>query len=242
MGLAIAQQFATEGADVAMCARDVSALDSAAASVRAAGTRVVAHPTDLTDAAAAASVIERAAADLGRLDALVVNSGGPPAGVFESLDDDAWHAVFELTMMSAVRMVRAAIPHLRRSDAASILFVSSTSVRQPIPNLTLSNSIRAGVAGLAKTLTFELAPQIRVNTLLPGSIRTQRSVDLASARAQPGQSADDVLAQTARGIPAGRLGTPDEFARVAVFISSPAASYVTGTTLPVDGGAIRGTL
>jgi 3-oxoacyl-[acyl-carrier protein] reductase len=242
MGLAIAQQFAAEGADVAMCARNASTLESAASSVRAAGTRVVAQPADLTAADQVTAVIARAAAELGRLDALVVNAGGPPPSTFESLDDDAWHAAVDLTLMSAVRMIRAALPHLRRSDAASILFVSSFSIRQPIMGLTLSNSIRLAVAGLAKTLTFELAPAIRVNTLLPGNIATDRAIQLARTRASTGLTAEDIMADTSRAIPAGRYGTPEEFARVAVFLSSPAASYINGATIPVDGGIIVGTL
>jgi len=242
MGLAIAQQFAAEGADVGMCARDTSTLERAAESVRAHGTRVVAHTADVSNAAEATAVVERCVAELGRLDALVINAGGPPFGTFDTLDDEAWERAYQLTFMSAVRMVRAALPALRQSDAASVLFVSSFSVRQPIAGLILSNAVRMGVAGLAKTLTFELAPSIRVNTLLPGSIATQRAIDLAAARAGQGQSADDVMSTAAQSIPLNRYGTPDEFARVAVFLSSPAAGYVTGTTLPVDGGLILGSL
>lgn len=241
MGLATAQAFAAEGADVAMCARNQAELDAAAESVRAHGTRVVAHPADLSDAAQVRDVVARAASELGRLDMLVVNAGGPPPGSFEGLDDDAWQKAHDLTMMSAVRLVREALPHLRRSDAASIVFVSSYSIRQPILNLTLSNAVRLGVAGLAKSLTFELAP-IRVNTLLPGMISTGRAIQLAQARAAEGQSVEDVMRESAREVPAGRYGSPEEFARVAVFISSPAASYVNGVTIPVDGGLLRGTL
>jgi 3-oxoacyl-[acyl-carrier protein] reductase len=242
MGLAIAQAFAAEGAGVAMCARDATTLAAAAESVRAHGTRVVAEPCDVTDADAVRDVVARAASQLGRLDMLVVNAGGPPPGVFESLDDAAWQSAHQLTLMSAVRLVREALPHLRRSDAASVLFVSSYSVRQPIPGLTLSNAVRLGVAGLAKTLALELAPQVRVNTLLPGQIATGRAIQLAESRAAPGQSADEVMLASARDVPLRRYGTPEEFARVAVFLSSPAAAYVTGATLPVDGGLIRGTL
>lgn len=242
MGRAIAEGFAAEGADVAMCARSSSELSSAAESVRAHGTRVVAHPADLSDAAQVRDVVARAASDLGRLDMLVVNAGGPPPGVFEGLDDEAWQRAHDLTLMSAVRLVRESLPHLRRSDAASILFVSSWSVRQPIMGLTLSNAVRMSVAGLAKSLSFELAPAVRVNTLLPGSIATGRSIQLAQSRAGEGQTAEDVMRDTARDIPLQRYGDPEEFARVAVFVSSPAAAYVTGATIPVDGGYIRGTL
>jgi 3-oxoacyl-[acyl-carrier protein] reductase len=242
IGLAIARTFAAEGADVAMCARHAEELASAAESVRAHGTRVFAQPCDLTDAGEVGDVVARAAADLGRLDMLVVNAGGPPPGVFEGLDDDAWQAAHTLTLMSAVRLVRESLPHLRGSDAASVLFVSSYSIRQPIAGLTLSNAVRLAVAGLAKSLTTELAPTVRVNTLVPGLIATDRSIQLAEARATCGRTAADVIAESSRDIPLGRYGQPEEFARVAVFVSSPAAAYVTGATIPADGGMIRGTL
>ena len=242
MGLRIAHQFAAEGADVAMCARDEQTLREAAAQVAEHGTRVLAFPADLSDAAQAVAAVEDAAAQFGRLDALVVNAGGPPPGTFETFDDTAWQKAYDLTLMSAVRMIRAALPHLRNSDAASILFVSSFTVRQPVMGLTLSNAIRLGVAGLAKTLAFELAPAVRVNTLLPGNIATDRAISLARTRGGGTRSADEVMADTARTIPLARYGEPDEFARVAVFLSSPAASYVTGATVPVDGGIIVGTL
>ena len=242
MGLAIAHQFAAEGADVAMCARDAATLEAAAESVRQHGTRVVALPADLGDGAQAIDVIERAVAQLGRLDALLVNAGGPPLGTFETVDDAAWKLAFDLTLMSAVRMIRAALPALRRSDAASVALVSSYSIRQPIMGLTLSNSVRLAVAGLAKSLATELGPTIRVNTVVPGNIATQRAIDLATARGGGTRSADEVIAESAQGIPLQRYGTPDEFARVAVFLSSPAAAYVTGATVPVDGGIIQATL
>ena len=242
MGLAIAQTFAAEGADVAMCARDAAELSRAAESVRAHGTRVFATPCDVTDAAQVRDAVARAAADLGRLDILVVNAGGPPPGIFDTLDDAAWQRAYDLTLMSAVRLVRESLPHLRRSDAAAILFVSSYVIRQPIHGLTLSNAIRLAVSGLAKSLTLELAPAVRVNTLLPGSIATGRAIQLAQARATEGQSVEDVMAEAAESIPQRRHGTPEEFARVAVFIASPAASYVNGATLPVDGGIVKATL
>jgi 3-oxoacyl-[acyl-carrier protein] reductase len=139
--------------------------------------------------------------------------------------------------MSAVHLVRAALPALRKSEAASILFLSSWSVKQPIPGLTLSNSIRGAVAGLAKSLANELAPVIRVNTLLPGTVRTDRQLELA--RAGGFSNLDEYFAGMSRSVPLGRVGEPVEIARVAVFLSSPAASYVTGTTLAVDGGVIQ---
>jgi 3-oxoacyl-[acyl-carrier protein] reductase len=235
----MAEAFAAEGADVGMCARGAAELETAAIAVRAHGGRVAAHPCDLSVAGEPERAVADVATDLGRLDALVVNAGGPPPGTFASLDDDAWHAGHELTLMSAVRLVRAALPHLQRSDAASILFVSSYTIREPIANLVLSNSVRLSVAGLAKSLARELAPLVRVNTLVPGLIRTERSLGLARLRAGSERSVDDVIAEQAAEIPLGRFGDPGEFARVAVFLSSPAAAYVTGTVLECDGGLVR---
>jgi 3-oxoacyl-[acyl-carrier protein] reductase len=242
MGLAIAHTFAAEGADVAMCARNASELLAAAESVRAHGGRVVAHPADVTDAQQVHDVVALAASELGRLDILVVNAGGPPPGMFEGLDDDAWKAAFDLTLMSAVRLVRIALPHLRASDAASVVFISSYSVRQAILGLTLSNSVRLAISGLAKSLSFELAPAVRVNTLLPGMIATGRSIQLAESRLTPGKTVEQVMSESAEEVPLRRYGQPDEFARAAVFVASPAASYINGATLPVDGGLIRATL
>jgi 3-oxoacyl-[acyl-carrier protein] reductase len=243
MGRAIAERFAIEGADVGMVARREPELTGAAEAVRAHGTNVVALTADVADAAQVRDVVDGVAAELGRLDCLVVNAGGPRPGTFAELTDDDWRAAHELTLMSAVRLIRAAVPHLDRSDHASITIVSSYSVRQPIRELVLSNSVRLSVIGLAKSLTFELAPRVRVNTLLPGTIATDRSVGLALRQAEAaGISIDEQLTRTLAQIPLGRIGTPEEFASVAVFLASPAAAYVTGQVFAVDGGLIRAPL
>lgn len=239
MGRAIAEGFAAEGADVGMCARGEAALQEAAAAVRRRGVRVVAEVADVADAVQGPAVVERVAQALGRLDALVVNAGGPRPGTFAELDDADWEAAFHLILMSAVRLIRSALPYLRRSDAASVLLLSSYSTRQPIPGLLLSNSLRLAVTGLAKTLATELAPTIRVNLLLPGMIRTDRALELARARLHGGQNLDDLLASLAAAVPLRRHGEPEEVARLAVFLSSPAASYVTGAAVTCDGGLIQ---
>ena len=155
------------------------------------------------------------------------------------MTDDQWHDAVELTLMSAIHLVREALPALRRSDAASILFLASWSVKQPIDGLLLSNAIRAAVNGLAKTLAAELAPDVRVNSILTGRIRTERTEAL-TRHSHPGADLETTLAEEATTIPMQRFGTVEELARVAVFLSSPAASYVSGVALPVDGGVRQG--
>jgi 3-oxoacyl-[acyl-carrier protein] reductase len=237
MGRAIAEQFAAEGADVGMCARSRETLRTAAEAVRAHGVRVVATTADVSDQEQTRNAVERAVKEFGRLDALVVNAGGPPRGSFKDIDGEKWEAAHQLTFMSAIHLVQAALPALRESDAGAILFITSTSVKQPISGLTLSNSIRGAVSGLAKTLANELAPQIRVNSLLPGSIRTDRQIEIA--RDSGVTDLEAFFANAGRVNPLGRVGEPEEIARVAVFLCSPAASFITGASIAVDGGQIQ---
>lgn len=238
MGRAIAEQFAAEGADVGMCARGADALNAAADAVRAHGTRVVATVADVSDELQAVTALQRAVDELGRLDALIVNAGGPPRGGFDDADDAQWDRAYATLFKSAIHLIRAALPSLRASDAGSILFIASSSVKQPIPGLTLSNGIRGAVNGLAKTLATELAPQhVRVNSILPGAIRTDRQIELAQLAGAT--DLDAFFEQVGRANPMGRVGLPAEIARVAVFLCSPAASFVTGVALAVDGGQIQ---
>ena len=237
MGRAIAEQFAIEGADVGLCARRADELAEAEESVTAHGVRAVATVADVGVREQAHDAVDSTADKLGRLDALVINTGGPPKGRFEELDDDDWHTWFNNLFMSGVHLIHAALPRLRRSDAGAILFIASSTVKQQIPGLTLSNTIRGAVNGLSKTLANELAPQVRVNSLLPGAIRTDRQVELARAA-----GVTDIEGHF-RGIggrnPLGRIGEPNEVARVAVYLCSPAASFVTGAAVVVDGGQIQ---
>lgn len=239
LGFATAKLLAAEGARVAINSRSEEKLRSAAEQIGA-----VAIPADITEPDAAERVISETVEILGGLDILITNAGGPPAGAFESFDDAAWQKGIDLSLMSHVRLIRAALPHLRQSPAASVLTVTSLSVKQPIQNLVLSNAIRAATVGLTKTLALELARDgIRFNSILPGWTETERVTDLMSFRAkQNGTTLEEEIAKQAQDCPLGRMGRPEEFANAAAFLVSPAASYITGVMLTVDGGSYRGTL
>ncbi|KQR01046.1 SDR family oxidoreductase [Deinococcus sp. Leaf326] len=239
LGFATAMELAREGASVALCSRDLARAQAAAQEITAAtGAAVVALEADVRDAEACRRVVEEAAGALGGLNVLVCNAGGPAPGGFERFDDAAWTEAFELTLMSTVRLTRAALPHLR-AGGGRILTIVSSSVKRPLPNLTLSNVLRPAVHGLMKSLSTELAPDIAVNCIAPGRVLTERIQELDEARAsREGRTWEEVRAQTEREIPLGRLGDPAEFGRVAAFLCSPAASYITGSTVLVDGGAV----
>ena len=211
MGRAIAEQFAAEGADVGMCARTDSALQTAAESVRTHGVRVVATPADVADAQQARVAVERAVNDFGRLDALVVNAGGPPRGSFNDIDGEMWEAAHQLTFMSAIHLIQAALPALRESDAAAILFITSTSVKQPISGLTLSNSIRGSVSGLAKTSRDRTCAADSRQLVAPGAIRTDRQIEVA--RAAGLLTSTRSSRARARSIHSVALASPRRFAR-----------------------------
>lgn len=245
LGYAVARQLAVEGADVIINARNAARLDAAARKLADdTGARVLALPGDVTDPAVPARLIQSAVNWSGRLDILIANAGGPPAGPFESFSDEVWQNAIELAFMSQVRLIRAALPFLRKSDSPSVLTVTSYSVKQPIPNLVLSNSVRAATVGLTKTLALELGHEgIRFNSILPGWTETERVTELMRVRASAnGTTIEQEIQKQAQESPFGRLASPNEFARVAVFLASPAASYLTGVMLPVDGGMIKGTL
>jgi 3-oxoacyl-[acyl-carrier protein] reductase len=243
LGKATAQQFAREGAKVAICARS-EIVDKAAAEIeKETGTEVLAVRADVTQQADIERVINATVEKFGGLDILVTNAGGPPAGTFDDTDLAAWEAAVNLNLLSAVRLIQYALPHLRKSTASAILTITSTSTKQPVKNLVLSNSIRLAVIGLTKTLSQELgSDRIRVNSILPGWTYTERVEELISARtAKSGQTKEAEIASINAGVPLGRMGTPEEFANVAVFLCSPAASFVNGVMLQVDGGLNQGT-
>lgn len=234
LGGAIAEALAAEGAKVAVVSRPGAALDAQAA--RLGGLAVGA---DLSTKDGPAAAVEAATGAWGGLDLLVVNSGGPPPGRFEELDEETWLRAVDGTMLSAIRLLRAALPWLRQGRDPAILIILSSSVREPIPGLTTSNLIRPGLAGLLKSLVDEIAP-VRINGVAPGRVATDRISQLDGARAvAAGVEVEEIRRRTIERIPLGRYGDPAELGRVGAFLLSPAASYVTGSIVAVDGGMIR---
>jgi 3-oxoacyl-[acyl-carrier protein] reductase len=245
LGYAVARALAGEGAHVSIASRDEAAIREAAARIeRETGASVLATALDVRSADGTAAWIKSSADRFGGLDALMTNSGGPPAGAAISFDDRAWQDAADLLLFSTLRMIRAAVPLMQQRGAGAILVSTSSSVKEPIPNLGLSTVLRASVSALAKTLALELAPmKIRVNQIIPGRIDTDRvrRLDEINARKQ-GVTAEAAKARALGNIPLGRYGEPDEFGRVGAFLLSDAASYMTGATVQVDGGQIRSVL
>jgi 3-oxoacyl-[acyl-carrier protein] reductase len=234
LGGAVADALAGEGARVALVARASDRLTQ-----RAAALDALAIPADLSTAEGPAAAVAATVDGLAGLDLILINSGGPPPGRFEDLTDADWQRAIDGTLWMAIRLIRAALPHLRQSERPAILVNLSSSAREPIPGLTTSNLIRPGVAGLIKSLVPEIAP-IRINGLAPGRLATDRIAQIDNARAeQTGLPIEEVRRQTMERIPLARYGDPAELGRVAAFLLSPAASYVNGAIVPIDGGMIR---
>jgi 3-oxoacyl-[acyl-carrier protein] reductase len=234
LGAAVARALAAEGARVAAAARDRQALAAAVGETAATPIAV-----DLSTPDGPATAVREAVAALGGLDGLLVNSGGPQAGTFAALDDAAWEKAIAGTLMSSIRLIREALPHLREGRDPAIAIILSSSVREPIPGLVTSNVLRPGLAGLIKSLVGEIPP-IRINGVAPGRFDTERMRSLDAARAaETGTAIEDVQGQTRARIPLGRYGDPDEMGRVVAFLLSPAASYLNGVIMAVDGGMIR---
>jgi 3-oxoacyl-[acyl-carrier protein] reductase len=242
LGRACAAALAAEGVNVTIFARDLNALNETAAAVRAAGAQALAIQADVTRPDQIRQVVERAASEFGRLDILVCNAGGPPPGKFDEVHEEQWEQAFQLNLMSAVRLIHAALPHMRRQGSGRIINLVSTSVREPIEGLILSNSIRSGVIGLAKTLSQELGPDhITVNNIITGSIMTDRQRALRERTAQQlGISVEEAIQRVEKTIPLRRLGEPEELAALVAFLASRQAAYITGTSIPVDGGILKG--
>ncbi len=245
LGYATARQLAKEGAKVVICSRSQERVDAAVTTLQAeSGGDVFGTACDVTDAVQIEALIAYTVEQCGGIDILITNAGGPAGGTFDSVSIDQWEQSINLTLMSAARLIKTALPHLRQSEGANILTITSFSVKVPIAKLIMSNVIRPAVIGLTKTLSQELgAENIRVNSILPGWTATERVDYLLNYRAeQSGETAEAEAAKIASTIPLGRLGKPEEFANVATFLVSSAASYVTGAMLQVDGGAYPGLL
>ena len=245
LGRASAAALAREGASVAVSARDQKRLTAAADSIaEETGGRCIAVTCDVTDAASIAFAADRVTAELGPIDVLVANAGGPPPGTFTSFDDDALQAAFELTTASAWRLAHAVVPSMRERRSGVIMFITSSSTKEVIQGLLLSNMMRAAVVGMAKTMSKELGPDgIRVLCVAPGRIQTPRVEHLDRAHGErSGRSIDEVRQSSWSQIPLGRYGDVDEFGDVAAFLASDRASYMTGTSVVVDGGLLNGIL
>lgn len=243
LGYATALLLAQEGCKVVLNGRDSEKVKAAAEAItNETGTQAHGVTGDVSDTSMAEALIKSAVESLGELDILITNAGGPPAGSFEIFDEETWQKAVDMSFMSHVRLIRAALPHLRNSDSPSVLTFTSYTVKQPMLNLVLSNSIRAATVGLTKSLALELGKdKIRFNSILPGWTFTERVQHLMEFRAENNKSTvDEEISKQIADIPLGRMAQPEEFARVAVFLVSPAASYVNGVMLNVDGGIVKG--
>ena len=243
LGRAVAEALVQEGVNVMICSRGIVALERTTAAIRSmGGGQVECEAADVTNPEDVERVVSSCAKKLGAADILVTNSGGPAPGKFMELSDEYWHQGFETTLMSVVHLCRAAIPHMKKQKWGRIINITSLSVKQPIDSLVLSNALRSGVTGLAKTLAVELAPHnITVNNAAPGWTMTDRVEQLLQEQATREQiTLEEAQARLEQNIPLGRLARPEEFAAVVTFLASKLASYITGSTILVDGGVYRG--
>lgn len=244
LGRACAAALAVEGARVVIASRNQEVLEQTAHELRQeSAATVLAIPTDLRHSQEITTLVTKTVEAFGGIDILVNNAGGPPAGTFEQLSDEHWQAAFDLTLLSAVRLIRATLPSMKQRSGGRIIHIVSSSVKQPIEGLLLSNALRPGVIGLAKTLSVELAPyQITVNNVCPGRMLTDRLRQGAGVqnRIAQGLTEEAALQELAKDIPLGRIGRPEELGALVTFLASEAAGYITGTTIQVDGGLIQG--
>jgi 3-oxoacyl-[acyl-carrier protein] reductase len=245
LGFAISHLLASEGCRVVINGRNAQNLASAAQKLQVeTGANIIPIAGDVGQPEFPSLLVTQTLATLGGIDLLVTNAGGPPSGKFEALDDQVWQNAINITLLSHVRLIRAALPALRNSKCASVVTITSYSVKQPIPNLVLSNSIRAATAGLTKSLSQELGTDgIRMNSILPGWTLTERVAELMEFRAKSNSTTvEQEVSRLTEEIPLGRMARPEEVANAAVFLLSPVASYITGLMLTVDGGIYKGTL
>lgn len=241
LGKASALALAREGARVTICARTEADLAATADQIsRETGAEALAVPADLSSAAGIHSVVAAAAGRFGGVDVLVNNSGGPARGHFADFTDDDWRRAFEVVTLNFVRFVREVVPHMRRQRWGRIVGIQSSSVKQPVEGIDLSNSLRPGIAGLVKSLTPDLAKDgITINLVLPGMFLTSRIIAGAGVSPEGDKALQEQLAPVAAGIPVGRLGDPMELGSLVAFLASQQASYITGAVYQVDGGLIR---
>lgn len=240
LGKASARALAAEGVNVVMNGRDETKLQEAVAEVRQdAEGEVVGHSGDLTDPDDITELVERTIDEFGGMDHLVTNAGGPPSGPFLETDDENWYEAFDLLVMSVVRLVRESVDHLRHGEGGTIVNITSRSVKEAIDGLVLSNSVRMSVIGLEKTLSTELAPDVRVNAVLPGPHETPRIQELVEQAVERGEydSYEEGLENRSSGIPVGHIGDPLSLGRTIAFLSSPQADYINGQAVTLDGGA-----
>jgi 3-oxoacyl-[acyl-carrier protein] reductase len=245
LGRAVAEELAREGASVAICARTASELEQAAADIHTSIGREVFHQAvDVTNHAAVSHFVALVESRFGRIDICVTNSGGPPSKTFADTNPEDWRAAVDLLLMSTVFLAKETLPRMQKNKWGRFITITSSAVKQPVDGLLLSNSIRAAVTGLARTLANEYAAYgITVNNLCPGYTRTARLDNLAATiSARTGTQPEAVFADWTRQIPVGRIGTPQEFAAVVSFLASERASYVNGTSIAVDGGMVRSLL
>ena len=240
LGYASALALAREGCNLVICSRDDNRIRAAAEAIARETKRPV-HPiaADVSGETEAQRLVDTAVTEYGGLDIVVHNAGGPPAGEFGTIAEAQWQKAFEQNLLSLVRIVHAAVPAMKQAGGGRIITIASSSIKQPIPNLVLSNALRAGVWGLAKTLSRELAGhKILVNVIAPGRIQTERIDELDRVTAdKSGKPLDEVKRASAANVPLGRIGRPEELANLVVFLASDAASYITGQAITVDGGA-----
>ena len=242
IGRAAAFGFAREGAGVAICARGEAQLRETAEKIRReTGGEVLALVADMTRGEDIQRFVAKTVEQFGRLDVIVTNAGGPPPGEFMKFTDEDWENAFRLNFLSAVRLTREAVPHMRKAGGGRVINISSYAVKEPIPGLVLSNGVRSGAIGLAKSLARELAKdKILVNNVCPGRIDTERAHKLNQARAERlKRPVEEIDREMAAEVPLERYGSPDETAALIVFLGSERASYITGTTILVDGGLVR---
>jgi len=246
LGRACAAGFAREGAHVVICSRDRRKLAAAAKEIgkESPASRILPVRADVTKPADIRRLVRRTLAAFGRIDILVTNAGGPPVAAFPDLDDRTWQRGIELNLMSTIRLIREVLPAMQKRHWGRIINITSFVARQPVDDLIISSTVRPGIFGLSKILANQNTRDgILINSVVPGFILTARQQEISGARAKAkGITPDEYIADVAKSVPAGRMGRPEELANVVVFLGSERASYVSGTTVTVDGGLVKGLL